>query len=336
MKLSVLDQSPIRKGSTAREALQETVALAKLTEELGYTRFWVSEHHNVTSLAGTTPEILIAHLAGQTESIRIGSGGVMLPHYSALKVAENFRMLETLFPGRIDLGMGRAPGGDRVTASLLNPTNTFSDQDLVQQLFDLQNYLNDRYAPGSVQAKVRAMPIPPSVPEQWLLSSSGQSGTLAAHFGMGFSFAHFINPHGGPEAVQHYRARFQPSENLEQPQVNVAIFVFCSNDPETVQRQQAMIDYRFLQYETRGKVDPFDYDDIKTVDFSPAEEARIQHNRQRMIMGNAEEVKKQLLTYADRYEVDELMLVNVGTEFEERLESYRLLAEAFELKSVVA
>ncbi|RAK01999.1 luciferase family oxidoreductase group 1 [Larkinella arboricola] len=336
MKLSVLDQSPIRKGSTAREALQETVALAKLTEELGYTRFWVSEHHNVTSLAGTTPEILIAHLAGQTESIRIGSGGVMLPHYSALKVAENFRMLETLFPGRIDLGMGRAPGGDRVTASLLNPTNTFSDQDLVQQLFDLQNYLNDRYAPGSVQAKVRAMPIPPSVPEQWLLSSSGQSGTLAAHFGMGFSFAHFINPHGGPEAVQHYRARFQPSENLEQPQVNVAIFVFCSNDPETVQRQQAMIDYRFLQYETRGKVDPFDYDDIKTVDFSPAEEARIQHNRQRMIMGNAEEVKKQLLIYADRYEVDELMLVNVGTEFEERLESYRLLAEAFELKSVVA
>ncbi|MFD1144038.1 LLM class flavin-dependent oxidoreductase [Larkinella insperata] len=335
MKLSVLDQSPIRKGSTAREALQETVALAKLTEELGYTRFWVSEHHNVTSLAGTTPEILIAHLAGQTESIRVGSGGVMLPHYSALKVAENFRMLETLFPGRIDLGMGRAPGGDRVTASLLNPTNTFSDQDLVQQLFDLQNYLNDRYAPGSVQAKVRAMPIPPSVPEQWMLSSSGQSGALAAHFGMGFSFAHFINPHGGPEAVRHYRARFQPSENLEQPQVNVAIFVFCSNDPETVQRQQAMIDYRFLQYETRGRVDPFDYNDIKTVDYSPAEEARIQHNRQRMIMGNAEEVKRQLLAYADQYEVDELMLVNVGTELEERLESYRLLADVFELKSAV-
>ena len=335
MKLSVLDQSPIRKGSTAREALQETVALAKLTEELGYTRFWVSEHHNVTSLAGTTPEILIAHIAGQTQSIRVGSGGVMLPHYSALKVAENFRMLETLFPGRIDLGMGRAPGGDRVTASLLNPSNTFSEQDLVQQLFDLQNYLNDRYAPGSVQSKVRAMPVPPSVPEQWVLSSTGNSGVLAAHFGMAFSFAHFINPHGGPEAVQNYRVRFQPSENLEQPQANVAIFVFCSNDPETVQRQQAMIDYRFLQYETRGRVDPFDYDDIKTVDYSLAEEARIQYNRQRMIMGSAEEVKKQLLAYADQYEVDELMLVNVGTEFEERLESYRLLAEVFELKSAI-
>lgn len=336
MKLSVLDQSPIRKGSNAREALLETVALAQLTEELGYTRFWVSEHHNVTSLAGTTPEILIAHLAGQTNAIRVGSGGVMIPHYSALKIAENFRMLETLFPGRIDLGMGRAPGGDRVTASILNPTNTFSEQDLVQQLFDLQNYLNDRYAPGSVQAKVRAMPIPPSVPEQWMLSSSGHSGLLAAHFGMGFSFAHFINPHGGPEAMQQYRARFQPSENLEEPQTNVAFFVFCSNDPETVHRQQAMIDYRFLQYETRGKVDPFDYNDLKTVTYSPGEEARIQHNRQRMIMGNAEEVKKQLLRYADQYEVDELMLVNVGSEFEERLESYRLLAEVFELKGVVA
>ncbi|MGA0556238.1 LLM class flavin-dependent oxidoreductase [Larkinella sp. VNQ87] len=336
MKLSVLDQSPIRKGSTAREALQETVALAKLTEELGYTRFWVSEHHNVTSLAGTTPEILIAHLAGQTESIRVGSGGVMLPHYSALKVAENFRMLETLFPGRIDLGMGRAPGGDRVTASLLNPSNTFSEQDLVQQLFDLQNYLNDRYAPGSAQAQVRAMPIPPSVPEQWVLSSTGHSGLLAAHFGMGFSFAHFINPHGGPEAVQFYRARFQPSENLETPQANVAFFVFCSDDPETVRRQQVMIDYRFLQYETRGRVDPFDYDDIKAADYSHAEEARIQHNRQRVIVGNTEEVKNRLLAYADQYQVEELMLVNVASDFEERLESYRLLAEAFELKTVSA
>ncbi|GAB3924203.1 LLM class flavin-dependent oxidoreductase [Larkinella terrae] len=336
MKLSVLDQSPIRKGSTAREALQETVALAKWTEELGYTRFWVAEHHNVTSLAGTTPEILIAHLAGQTNSIRVGSGGVMLPHYSALKVAENFRMLEALFPGRIDLGMGRAPGGDRVTASLLNPTNTFSEQDLVQQLFDLQNYLNDRYAPGSAQAQVRAMPVPPSVPEQWVLSSTGHSGLLAAHFGMGFSFAHFINPHGGPEAVQHYRSRFQPSENLEEPQVNVAFFVFCSDDPEVVQRQQAMVDYRFLQYELRGRVNPFDYNDLKTVSYSPAEEARIQHNRQRMIMGSSEEVKKQLLKMADQYEVDELMLVNVASEFEERLESYRLLAEVFELKGVIA
>ncbi|WP_234735737.1 LLM class flavin-dependent oxidoreductase [Tellurirhabdus bombi] len=334
MRLSVLDQSPIRKGSNAREALLETVALAKLAEELGYTRFWVSEHHNTNTLAGTSPEVLIAHLAGQTNTIRLGSGGVMLPHYSALKVAENFRLLETLFPGRIDLGIGRAPGSDRVTASVLNPANTFSDQDLVNQLFDLQNYLNDRYAPGSLQAKVRAMPMAPSVPEQWILSSSGQSASLAAHFGTGFSFAHFINPNGGPWAVRQYRERFQPSENLEEPQVNVAFFVFCSEDPEKVRRQQAVFDHRFLMLETKGTLVPFEYEDIESVEYSLAEQGRIQYNRQRMVMGTPDEVKKAFEKYAEQYEVDEIMLVNSASNFDERLESHRLLAEAFELKSV--
>ena len=336
MRLSVLDQSPIRKGSNAHEALQETVALAKLADELGYTRFWVSEHHNTNTLAGTSPEVLIAHLAGQTQTIRVGSGGVMLPHYSALKVAENFRVLETLFPGRIDLGIGRAPGSDRVTASVLNPANTFNDQDLVNQLFDLQNYLNDRYAPGSVQAQVKAMPMAPSVPEQWILSSSGQSAVLAAHFGTGFSFAHFINPHGGPQAVQLYRERFQPSENLEEPQVNVALFFFCSEDPEKVRQQQAITDHRFYQLETRGRLEAFDYDDIKAADYSPAEQSRILHNRQRVVMGSPEEVQKQLLRYADQYGVDELMLVNSASNFEERLEAYRLMADIFDLKGVTA
>jgi luciferase family oxidoreductase group 1 len=138
MRLSVLDQSPIRKGLTAAQAIQETVELAKLTDRLGYTRFWVSEHHNTSSLAGSTPEVLIAHLAGETEKIRVGSGGIMLPNHSALKVAENFRMLEAIFPGRIDLGMGRAPGTDRHTATMLNPSNRFSEQDFIEQLSDLQ------------------------------------------------------------------------------------------------------------------------------------------------------------------------------------------------------
>jgi len=336
MRLSVLDQSPIRKGGNAQEALQETVALAKLADELGYTRFWVSEHHNTNSLAGSSPEVLIAHLAGQTKTIRVGSGGVMLPHYSALKVAENFRVLESLFPGRIDLGIGRAPGSDRATASVLNPANTFNEQELVNQLFDLQNYLNDRYAPGSVQAQVKAMPMAPSVPEQWILSSSGQSAILAAHFGTGFSFAHFINPHGGPQAVQLYKDRFQPSENLEEPQVNVAFFFFCSNDPEKVRQQRAVMDYRFHQLETRGRLEPVDYDDIKTVDYSPAEQSRIQYNRQRTLIGSPEEVQRQLLRYAEQYGADEMMLVNGASNFDERLEAYRLMADVFDLKGVAA
>ena len=226
IRLSVLDQSPVRKGVTAEQAVQETVELAKYTDALGYTRFWVSEHHNTGSLAGSTPEVLRAHLAGQTKNIRIGSGGVMMPNHSALKVAENFRMLEALFPGRIDLGMGRAPGTDRVTASILNPSNQFREQDFIEQLYDLTNYFHDTGDIGTAQGRTRAIPQVATVPDLWLLSSSGQSGLFAAHFGMGLAFAHFINPIGGPEAVALYRDRFKPSADMQEQQATVAIFVF--------------------------------------------------------------------------------------------------------------
>src|SRR6476469_2781792 len=218
LRLTVLDQSPIRPGSTPREALLETVQLARLADRLGYTRFWVSEHHNTHTLAGSTPEVLIAHLGSQTSRIRLGSGGVMLPHYSALKVAENFRLLETLFPGRIDLGMGRAPGGDRLTAHALNPNNTFNEKDFVEQLMDLQAYLRDERVPDTIHEKVMAIPQAPTAPELWLLSSSGQSGLFAAHLGMAFSFAQFINGNGGPQAVRTYRERLRPSAALLAPE----------------------------------------------------------------------------------------------------------------------
>lgn len=330
MRLSILDQSPIRKGSTATEALRETLQLAKLSDRLGYTRFWVSEHHNTTVLAGSAPEILIAHLADHTRHIRLGSGGVMLPHYSALKVAETFRLLETLFPGRIDLGLGRAPGGDRLTASVLNPMNQFSEQDFVQQLFDLQNWLNDQYEPGTIGEKVRAMPVASSVPQQWMLSSSGQSGLFAAHFGMGFSFAHFINPEGGPQAVKMYRERFKPSINLQQPEAMVAIFVFCSESEEKVQQQQAITDYRFIQFE-KGRFEPVDYEEVKNVSYTPLEEQRIAANRPRAIIGTPQVVKQKLLQLAADYDVNEIMMTNITLDFEDRMHSYELLAQLFEL-----
>ncbi|HZX58722.1 MAG TPA: MsnO8 family LLM class oxidoreductase, partial [Mucilaginibacter sp.] len=152
IRLSVLDQSPVRKGVTAEQAVRETIELAKYTDQLGYTRFWISEHHNTGSLAGSTPEVLLAYLGSQTKNIRIGSGGIMMPNHSTLKVAENFRMLEALFPGRVDLGMGRAPGTDRLTASVLNPSNQFSEQDFINQLYDLLNYFHDRGDPGTPQS----------------------------------------------------------------------------------------------------------------------------------------------------------------------------------------
>ncbi|WP_428328109.1 LLM class flavin-dependent oxidoreductase [Mucilaginibacter sp.] len=327
IRLSVLDQSPIRKGATAEQAIQETVALAKYTDKLGYTRFWVSEHHNTSSLAGSTPEVLMAHLAGQTKNIRIGSGGVMMPNHSALKVAENFRMLEALFPGRIDLGMGRAPGTDRITASMLNPSNQFREQDFIEQLYELNNYFHDRGEPGTPQLKIRAIPQIQTVPEMWLLSSSGQSGLFAAHFGMGLAFAHFINPFGGPEAVALYRERFKPSEDMPKEQANLAIFVFCSEDEEKIRQHQALMDYRFNQFEKGGGLTPVGYQDIKDTVYSPAEMDRIRYNRSRVVTGTPTEMKLKLKWLAEDYKVDEIIAVTITEDFEDRLNSYRLLAE---------
>ena len=333
IRLSVLDQSPVRKSVTAEQAVQETIALARYTDELGYTRFWVSEHHNTGIVAGSTPEVLLAYLASQTKNIRIGAGGIMMPNHSALKVAENFRMLEALAPGRIDLGMGRAPGTDRVTASMLNPSNHFSEQDFIEQLYDLRNYFHDTAEPGTPQAKVRAIPQVQTVPDMWLLSSSGQSGVFAAYFGMGFSFAHFINPIGGPEAVAAYREKFKPSIDLAEQQANMAIFVFCSDDEEKIRQHQALMDYRFNQFEKGGPIVPVSYEDIKNASYSLAEEERIRYNRQRVITGNPMEMKDKLTKLAESYDVDEIIAVTITESFEDRLESYRLLAEVFGIKN---
>jgi len=331
IRLSVLDQSPVRKGVTAEQAVQETIALAKHTDQSGYTRFWVSEHHNTGSLAGSTPEVLLAYLGGQTKNIRIGSGGIMMPNHSTLKVAENFRMLEALFPGRVDLGMGRAPGTDRITASILNPSNHFSEQAFVEQLEDHKHYFNDTAEEGNVRHRIRAIPQVQTVPAMWLLSSSGESGLFAAHFGMGLSFAHFINPIGGPQTVQMYRERFKPSDELQSPEASVAIFVFCSEDEEQIRRHQALMDYRFNQFEKGAGLTPAGYEDIKNVIYSEAEQGRILHNRKRVITGNSEQIKIKLLQLADDYDVDEIIAITITEDFEDRLQSYSLLARAFDL-----
>lgn len=329
LKLSILDQSPVRKGVSAHTAIAETVELAKLGDRLGFTRFWVSEHHNTSTLAGSTPEVLIAHLASFTKNIRLGSGGIMLPNHSALKVAENFRMLEIIAPGRIDLGLGRAPGTDRLTASILNPSNGFNEQDLLVQINDLRNYLNESHDPNSIQSKIIAIPQALSAPPMWLLSSSGQSGIFAAHFGMGMSFAHFINPSGGPKFVEMYRERYQPTEFTPQPQVNVAAFIFCSENEEKIFQQQAVMDYRFLQLEKGGKFEPINFDDIKNERYDSSDLLRINYNRQRMLSGTPNQIKQQIDELAAAYKTDEIIAVTITEDFEDRIRSYELLAELY-------
>lgn len=330
IKLSILDQSIVRKGGNARQAIDETIATAQLAERLGYTRFWVSEHHNSTMIAGSAPEVLMVKLADQTSQIRIGSGGVMLPNHSALKVAENFRMLETLFPGRIDLGMGRAPGGDQITASLLNPANPFTEESYLRQLEHLQAYFTDqaetRYGP------VLAVPQAPTVPQQWILSSSGGSATIAAKYGLGLAIARFINGFASPQLVETYRKEFQPSAQLPEPHELLAITVLCADTEEKADQLRKMSDYILLQFE-RGRFEPVgSYEEIKDYRFSPQELARIEHNRGRIISGTKEQVKEQLTQLATDFDVDEIIVSTMTYSQQDRIRSFELLAEAFELE----
>jgi luciferase family oxidoreductase group 1 len=331
IKLSVLDQTPIRKGSTAGEALKESIQLAKLADQLGYARYWLSEHHNIGTLAGAAPEVFIARLASETKRIRFGSGGIMLPNHSTLKVAENFRLLEALYPGRIDLGIGRAPGGDRLTASLLNPTNKFDPQDYIQQIVDLKAFLSDDREAGTVHEKVMAIPSIETQPELWMLTSSGESAYMAAHFGMAVSFAQFINPVGGAEAIKAYREHFKPSEQLSEPKASVGIFVFCSESEEKAKRMQTIMDYRLIGLE-KGRIDMTpSYEEASAYSYSGAEWSRVLHNRQRMIMSTPDEVKMKMTVLASTLKVDEIVVATFSEEAEDRMNSYRILAEVFQI-----
>ncbi len=332
IQLSVLDQTPIRINSNASEALQESIKLVTHTDQLGFTRYWLSEHHNTITLAGAAPEVFIARLAAETKNIRLGSGGIMLPNHSALKVAENFRLLEALYPGRIDLGIGRAPGGDRLTARLLNPSNTFDPKDYVEQISDLYAYFSDASTPGTAQGKIRAIPTIKTSPEMWMLTSSGESAYLAAHFGMAVSFAQFINPVGGPEAIQAYRERFRPSTSLSEPKASVGLFGFCSDDPKKVKEYLAVMDYRLLSFE-KGNFDQIpSYEAVKDEVYSPYDLQRIRHNRGRIVAGTPSEFKQQIETLARSYGVHEFMIATFCDEFADRLRSYELIGEVFKLK----
>lgn len=332
LKLSVLDQTPIRQGSNAREALQESVQLVKLADDAGYTRYWISEHHNIASLACAAPEVLVARLGPETKNIRLGSGGIMLPNHSALKVAENFRLLEGLFPGRIDLGIGRAPGGDRLTASLLNPGNTFDPQEYVQQIVALKAFLQDDATPSTAHEKVKAIPRIATLPQLWMLTSSGESAYLAAHFGMSLSFAQFINPVGGAEAVKLYHQRFIASAELSQPQASVGIFAFCGDTEEKAARVQAVMDYRLLSISKGQMNEAPSYESVRNYKYTGEELKQVLYNRERMIIGTPDVVKEKMLSLARDFMVNEIVVATFADLAEDRFRSYELLAEIFDLK----
>lgn len=333
IRLSILDQSQVRRNGTAKQALQESGELVELAEKLGYTRYWVSEHHNFKMVAGTAPEVLIPYLASKTKTIKVGSGGIMLPNHSAFKVAENFGLLETLFPKRIDLGIGRAPGGDRLSSHLLNPSNTFSEKEFFQQLIDVQAFLRNEAPADTVHEKVKSYPCPDEIPDLWILTSSGGSAQFAAHFGMALSFAQFINPDGGPEVAAFYRQNFKPSAELKQPKVNVGIFAFCSEDEQKIADWITEFEYRMLYIEAGASGELLSFEEIKNINYTLQQKARIAYNRGRYIAGTPKQLKAAIEKIADEYETDEIMIATIAENFEDRKKSYELLAQEFLITS---
>ena len=333
LKLSVLDQSPIRKGGTPAQAIAETLELARLADRLGYLRYWVAEHHSSDALAGAAPEILIGKIASITQKLRVGSGGVMLSHYAALKVAETFRTLETLYPGRIDLGIGRAPGSDQRTARALQAgPEAYGIDHYPYQMRDLMAFLHDALPADHQFAGIVANPQAPTAPEVWVLGSSDQSAAYAAHFGLPFSFAHFISPQGGPSVVEAYRRHFRASALHEAPLANVGIAVLCADTEAKAEELAPSRDLwvlRLLTTGNAGQIPP--PDEAKAMKYSDEQRVWLRRIRARTVVGTPEQVRAGLLEKAEEYGVEEFVCVTICYEHKDRLRSYELLAQAFEL-----
>lgn len=333
MILSVLDQSPIRWGATAADAVAETIELARLADRLGFTRYWLAEHHSSNAFAGTAPEILIGSVASATRDLRVGSGGVMLSHYSPLKVAECFRMLETLHPGRIDLGIGRAPGAtSRTTSALQAGPSAYPLEAFPEQLRLLSRYLTDQLEKGHPFHGVHAMPSGPGLPELWLLGSGGESALYAGEIGASFSYAHFINPDG--EAVMEtYRRRFKPSAWMAEPRGSIGVAVICADTEEDARRLFTPIQLWGLRLLT-GKGGGFPSLEEAQA-FLPTltddERSLLKVRQDQAVLGAPEQVRQKLLALGRSYGVDEAVVVTITHDFEARKRSYELLADAFEL-----
>jgi luciferase family oxidoreductase group 1 len=330
VRLSVLDQSPIAQGSTGGDALRNSVDLARHAERLGYSRYWVAEHHATPMLACASPEVLIAAIGAATTSIRVGSGGVMLPHYSPLKVAESFSMLGGLYGDRIDLAIGRAPGSDPITAyALQRDRRTPGPDDFPEQLTELLAYVNDAMPVTHRFARLTKLPGGAIRPDVWLLGSSPQSGVWAAELGLPYAFADFINPVGGTDIAAHYRQRYVPSTQHPEPRVVVAVWALCADTDEEANRLAASSRMAFTLF-LQGRLIPVPPVDV-ALEFVAGHGAEVEAlgRRRRWLVGSPETVKPGIEATAAEYGADEVMVVTITYDHAARKRSYELLADAF-------
>lgn len=331
-RLSVLDVSPVASGSTSSDALRNTLDLAQLADRLGFTRYWLAEHHNTPLIASSAPEIMIGHVANVTQRIRVGSGGMMLPNHTPLKVAETFRVLEALHPGRVDLGIGRAPGTDSLTAlALRRSRELLSADDFPARVRDLLTFLDHGFPPGHPLERIRAMPDDVPMPDIWLLGSSDFSAELAAQMGLRFAFAHHIQPWPAIGALRLYRDHFQPSEFLAQPEPLVGVSVVCAETEERAEELARPLALTLLRFRS-GKMGRFpSIEEATNYEFSPEERQIVEMNRDRSFVGTPTKVRAQLTALAEQCRVDEIMITTMTHDHADRRRSYELLAEAFGL-----
>lgn len=334
MKLSVLDQSVACAGRGEDDALRDTLALAQDCEALGYHRFWVSEHHGLPTIVGSAPEILMAAIAARTRRIRIGSAGVMLPHYAALKVAEQFRVLDALAPGRIDLGVGRAPGSDMRTAMALNPNAAHAADDFPQQVVDLQAWTRGQRHQG-----LWAHPCPPAAagfaraPELWVLGSSNYGAQLAAHLGLPYAYAYFfMDGQGVEEALELYRRLYRPSERHPRPQATICVWALVADDAAQA-RHHALSRERWRLDRQRGLLGPLRTPEaVAAQGYTADEMPAIEALRAKAFVGTAGEVGQKLRALAAQLELDELVVNTWAHDPAVRRRSYALLAREFGLQ----
>lgn len=336
LPLGVVDQSPVRNGGTAEDAIRETLELARICERLGYRRYWLAEHHSTNSFAGSSPAVLIPAVAAATREMRIGSGGVLLTHYSPYRVAEKFRMAEILAPGRIDLGVGRAPGGTGgATAALRYGRDAIPVERFGEQVADLVEWLRDGFEPGHPWRRVRATPRSATAPPVWILGSGGETARLAGELGRGYAFAQFISGLDGADAFRAYREHFRPSHDFAEPRAILALGVVCAETTEEAVRlalSNELWRMRIIRGEDRGIPTPeqaeqefpaagFDLDRIR---------AEILDDP-RVLVGDPDRVRDGLRRLAEHYHADEILIVTVTWSHEARVRSYELVAEAMGL-----
>ena len=328
--LSILDLSPVAAGSPASQALRNSLDLARLADSLGYRRYWVAEHHNMPAIASSAPDIMIGQIAAITNRIRVGSGGVMLPNHAPLMVAERFKVLEALYPGRIDLGLGRAPGTDPATSYALRRRQGISEEDDFLERFNELMLLETRgFPPGHPFQNVRAMPADVPLPPIYLLGSSDYSAQLAGHIGAAFAFAHHFAQFDAAEAMRLYRDNFRPSPSHADPYAILATHVVCADTDAEADRLAATVDLNVVRRAKGESLPLASPEEAAAFDYTPVDRTRIAKNRARMSVGAPSTVKAKLDPLIASTKADELMVTTMIFEHNARKHSYELLAQTF-------